>query len=99
MIVVNAIVKTTAADITALKDAIAVMEKASRAEPDCLDYTFSVELSDPDKLRITEKWSTLEALQAHFAMPHMAAFQASMGENPPASIDVKFFEVTEIEPF
>ena len=99
MIVVNAIVKTTAEDIAALKAAVATMETASRAESGCLDYTFSVELSDPTTIRITEKWQTLEDLQAHFEMAHMAEFQAAMGANPPLSMDASFYEATEIQPF
>ncbi|MCR9105037.1 MAG: antibiotic biosynthesis monooxygenase [Gammaproteobacteria bacterium] len=99
MIVVNGIVRTTQEDIVALQNAIATMEQASREEPGCLDYTFSVELNDSAVVRITEKWETLEALQKHFEMPHMAAFQAAMGERPPLSMDVAFYEVQEIQPF
>jgi quinol monooxygenase YgiN len=99
MIVVNAVVKTTAEDIVALQSAISAMEAASRAEPGCDDYTFSVELNDPNTLRITEKWHSVEALKAHFATPHMAAFQRTMGDRPPASLTVKIYEAQEIQPF
>lgn len=99
MIVVNAVVKSTQEDIVALQSAIRTMETASRAEEGCEDYTFSVELNDPSVLRITEKWRSLEDLMAHMGTPHMAEFQQSMGSNPPASLDVKFYEVKEIQPF
>ena len=99
MIVVNAIVKTSQENIVAMQSAIKAMEQASRAEAGCLDYTFSVELNDPTVLRITEKWDTLDALKAHFTMPHMADFQEKMGENPPESLDVSFYEAQEIQPF
>jgi hypothetical protein len=36
---------------------------------------------------------------AHFATPHMAEFQKTMGANPPASLEVKFYRVEEIQPF
>jgi quinol monooxygenase YgiN len=99
MIVVNAVVKTTEEEIVAIQHAIGVMEMASRAEAGCDDYTFSIELNDPNTLRITEKWHSVEALKAHFATPHMAAFQKIMGDHPPASLEVKFYEVQEIQPF
>ena len=99
MIVVNAIVSSSEEDISAMKDAIASMEAASRDEAGCLDYTFSIEVNKPSVLRITEKWETVEALQAHFQTPHMQTFQAAMGERPPASLDVKFYQVEEIHPF
>ncbi len=98
MIVVNAVIKTTAENIEAMREAIATMETASRAETGCHDYTFSVELNDPTTLRITEKWDNMDALGAHFGMPHMADFQAAMAANPPESVEAKFYEVTEVGP-
>ena len=50
MIVVNVLIESSAADIASVKDAIAVMEVASQAEEGCEDYTFSVELNNPNKL-------------------------------------------------
>jgi quinol monooxygenase YgiN len=99
MIVVNAVVTTRKEDIDALHSAISAMETASRAEAGCDDYTFSVELNDPNTLRITEKWQTVEALKEHFATPHMAEFQKSMGAHPPVAMDVKIYETQEIKVF
>lgn len=96
MIVVNGIVESTASDIEALKEAVAKMEIASRAEAGCRDYTFSVELNNPNKLRITECWESMEALQAHFQVAHMAEFQQAMAANPPLSLDVTFYEAEEL---
>jgi len=98
MIVVNGIVRSTQEDIVALQGAISAMETASRAEEGCLDYTFSIEVNDPEMVRITEKWASVEALKAHFGTPHMAEFQATMGKRPPQSMEIKVYEVTEIDP-
>ena len=98
MIVVNATITTTADNIAAMKEAIATMEAASRAEDGCDDYTFSVELNDPNVIRVTERWASMEALAAHFATPHMAEFQAAMATNPPSAVDAKFYEATEVTP-
>lgn len=97
MIVVNGTIESTEADIDAMKAAIAAMEAASRQESGCIDYTFSVELSNPTMMRITEKWESLEALQAHFNEPHMADFRKAMAAHPPKSTDVTFYEATEID--
>lgn len=97
MIVVNAIIESDADNIAAMKEAIAAMESASRAEDGCDDYTFSVELNNPDVLRITERWHSMGALQAHFATPHMADFQAAMAAHPPKSVAATFYEATEVE--
>lgn len=96
MIVVNAIIESTADDIAAMKDAIAIMEVKSRAESGCHDYTFSVELSNPNVIRVTEKWDNMASLEAHFAEPHMADFQQAMAANPPKSVKAGFFEATEV---
>lgn len=98
MIVVNVQIETTEADIAAMKDAIAAMETASRAEPGCLDYTFSVELNDSTKMRITEKWESVEALTEHFGMPHMADFRAAMAAHPPKNMDANFYEASNFTP-
>lgn len=99
MIVVNAVIESTPEDIAAMQKAIHAMEVASRAEPGCDDYTFSVELNNPGTVRITEKWHTVEALMEHMNTPHMAEFQQAMGAHPPSSMDLKFYEVKEIQPF
>ncbi|CAA0123694.1 Uncharacterised protein [Halioglobus japonicus] len=99
MIVVNAVIESTPDDIAAMKEAVNTMEQASRAEPGCDDYTFSVELNKPGTLRIVEKWQTLEALMEHMGTAHMAEFQKAIGNNPPTSMDLKFYEVKEIQPF
>ena len=97
MIVVNGIIETDAANIARMKTAIAAMESASRAEAGCQDYTFSVELNNPDVLRITERWDTMQALEAHFKTPHMATFQASLAQYPPRDSTVYFYDATEIK--
>lgn len=97
MIIVNATVEADVATIEKMKTAMAAMEAASRAEEGCEDYTFSVELNDPTRLRITERWTSREALSAHFKMPHMATFQAAMAQSPPKGLKAHFYEAKEVE--
>jgi len=96
MIVVNATFETTAAAIEAMKPAILAMQTASRAEKGCEDYTFSVELENPNVMRITERWESMAILQAHFQTPHMAAFRAAMAANPPKGVVAHFYEAKEV---
>lgn len=95
MLSVIAIVETKAEDIDALRAAFAEMETASRAEAGCLDYTFCQEVSNPDVLRINERWASMEALAAHFATPHMAKFNAAIAERPPKSMKLSVHELGE----
>ena len=96
MIVLNVKIETSPGAVAALKDAIAAMEKASRAEPGCIEYVFATEINNPTSVRIIEHWASLDALKVHFTLPHMAAFQAAMQKNPPKNMAVKMFDTTEL---
>ncbi len=76
-----------AAVLTAFHDVI----PAVRAEPGCIEYAPAVDatgLEDmqaplgPDTFVVIEKWESADALRAHSAAPHMAAY----GEKVKASI-------------
>ena len=96
MIVLVVSIETSAASIAAIKDAVAAMETASRAEAGCRDYTFAVELNDPDRLRITECWADTAALKSHFETPHMAAFNQAMASAGSRSVNIACYEASEI---
>ena len=92
MIVVLGEVRVDAGAIEQVSEAIAKMETESRKEPGCHTYAFSVDLSDPTMVRISEVWEDLAALQTHFTMPHMAEFGAALGQ-----VDIKSMEVQAYE--
>jgi quinol monooxygenase YgiN len=96
MLVLVVSVETTRENIDGIREALETMQAASRAEAGCHDYTFCVELNDPDKLRITECWEDQTALEAHFATPHMAAFNEAMAQAGQRSIEISCYEATEI---
>ena len=96
MLIVTARIAADAATIDALTPAIAAMEAASRAEDGCEDYTFCRELTDPNTIRIIERWASVEALQAHFATPHMATFREAMGKHDLGAVEVSAFDATEV---
>lgn len=80
--------------LEAVRDAIRVMETETLKEPGCFTYAFSVDVSDPTMMRITERWESMEALEAHFRTPHMAAFSEAIGRAKPKSMQVKLYEVS-----
>ncbi len=56
-----------------------------RAEAGCIEYGAAVDLDPalrfqtaigPDTFMVVEKWASAEALEAHAAAPHMAAYAA-----------------------
>ena len=58
---------------------------------ECLSRLFS-SISDPTRIRITERWHSIEALAAHFQTPHMAAFQQVMAANPPKNVTAHCYD-------
>ena len=80
MLIVEGWIRFAAGEIERLTGAARTMIAETRKEPGCLDYAFSRDLVDPDVMRISERWVDDAALAAHFASPHMAAFQAALGD-------------------
>jgi quinol monooxygenase YgiN len=72
-----------------MRDAILAAFRANvpavKAETGCIEYGAAVDLEDgpgfqkkygPDTFLAIEKWESLDALKAHAAAPHMAAYGA-----------------------
>jgi len=79
MLIVLAEAKLGEDALDAGRAAIAAMVEASNAEEGCISYTFCVDVLDPTKLLIVEKWVDDAALAFHFQTPHMATFQQALG--------------------
>jgi quinol monooxygenase YgiN len=58
--------------------AIGTLVQETRKEPGCLLYAFSEDVLEPGTIRIAEKWESWDALKAHGAMPHLAAWRATL---------------------
>ncbi len=63
---------------------------AVRAEQGCIEYQAVVDADNalpfqtrigPDTFMVIEKWATMDALKAHAAAPHMAAYGAKTREH------------------
>ena len=98
MITVNAILETNSSNIEKIKSSIEEMEQETLNEKGCQDYVFSVELNNPNVLRITERWDSMKDLEDHFQTPHMLKFQAALEENPVDKTTAFFYESKEVVP-
>lgn len=81
-----------------LEDARPVMEqmiRASRAEAGCLDYAYSVDVLDPGLIRVSERWSSRDALAAHFKTAHMATWRSFF---PVLGIEDRSLRLYEADP-
>lgn len=80
----------------AIDKARAAMEaaiRASREEAGCIDYSYGVDVIDPNTIIILEYWESEDALTAHFAQPHMASWLTALAEAGVVSQDIKAYEV------
>lgn len=98
MLIVVAEVVVEEGAIEGVSEALRTMEEETRKEPGCQTYAFSQDVNDQCMLRIIERWDSMEALEAHFQTPHMAAFGASIGQIKPTSTDVKLYEIAGERP-
>jgi quinol monooxygenase YgiN len=69
------------------------MRAATLKEPGCIAYQAYVDRNDPGVLFLFEKWESAEALNAHFATPHMADFGGAMATFGVKETDVRRFDV------
>lgn len=92
MILVEGTVRLAAGEIERLGDAMRAQIEATRAEPGCELYAFAADVLDPQTLRISERWTSQEALDAHMKAPHMAAFNEALGTAKIESIKVDSYQ-------
>ena len=86
MIIVEGFVRMeNVGDFENVRAAAEAQIAASRAEGGCIDYTYALDVLDPQIMRVLERWQSWEALEAHFKEPHMDAWRAALA-------DVKFLE-------
>lgn len=85
MIHVLAIITTLPGQRDAVLEAFRANMPAVQAEEGCIEYGPAIDATDagkmqtplgPDSFVVIEKWTSMEALAAHAASPHMAAYGA-----------------------
>ncbi|MFT4569540.1 MAG: quinol monooxygenase YgiN [Hyphomicrobiaceae bacterium] len=94
MLIVAGEVVVEPGQMEAVRQPLEQMMKATRAEPGCLAYAFSVDIADPCVLRVFERWESEAVLAAHFSTLHMGEFGAAMAAVEPKSMDIKVYGVS-----
>jgi quinol monooxygenase YgiN len=96
MIAVMGVIEVGPGQVDALRGAMATMAKATRAEPGCMQYVFSVDIDSPDRVLVSELWQDDAALTAHFATAHMAAFNAAIAGADLRKVNVRKLEIAAV---
>lgn len=96
MIIVEGWLKLAPGQIDEIMEAGRAMIAATRAEDGCLHYSYAQDFSDPDVIRISERWVDEAALTAHFGTPHMAALNEALANVERLGGDVRQYISEEV---
>jgi quinol monooxygenase YgiN len=75
------------------------MQDASRKEDGCLRYGFFAAVEDPLTFVAVEEWADRDALDRHFAQPHLQEFARALPAAVAAPPAVAIHEVAATKPF
>ncbi|MGH2992495.1 MAG: putative quinol monooxygenase [Solirubrobacterales bacterium] len=75
------------------------MQDDSRREEGCLRYGFFAAVEDPLSFVAVEEWADREALDRHFAQPHLQEFARRLLEVVSAPPEVAIHDVADTRPF
>ena len=94
MIVIAGNIEIDASSKDAANAAAIVMMRETAKEAGCALYRFAWDMEFPNRIIIVEEWASEDALKAHFASLHMAAFQKAMGGFKILGRSIKRYEVS-----
>jgi quinol monooxygenase YgiN len=95
MILIAGYVKYQPGAIEKLKSEMLKMVSATRAEDGCINYDFCVDITDPAKLIVFERWRDQKALDGHINSKHMAEWRKAGAAAGPAERNLSLWEVSE----
>ncbi|MET7655168.1 MULTISPECIES: putative quinol monooxygenase [unclassified Streptomyces] len=61
-----------------LKALVELGRRTREEEPGCLDYAMTADPGDERRIRVYEHWTSRQALDEHFATPHISDFRAAV---------------------
>jgi quinol monooxygenase YgiN len=82
-----------------LISALEEMQDQSRREEGCIRYGFFAAVEDEHSFIAVEEWKDREALDRHFAEPHLQSFATRLLELVSERPEVAIHEVSESNPF
>jgi quinol monooxygenase YgiN len=81
-------------------EALALSEEhvaRSRAEPGCIAHAVHRDTENPHRLVFVERWSSREALWAHFAVPASRAFGKALAGLAVEAPTIELFEASAVD--
>jgi quinol monooxygenase YgiN len=69
---------------------------ATKLEAGCIDYQVGIDVLDPGVLRVSELWTSSEALEKHTQAPHIAPWHAAQRNCGILEREYKVIEIADI---
>lgn len=83
---------------TMLEHLVELGHRTRAEEPGCLDYAMTADPTDERRIRVYERWASQQALDEHFATPHIKDFRTAVAELTRAGVSLDAFGVTAARP-
>lgn len=71
--------------------------RRSRAEPGCISHEVSTDAQEPLRLTFVERWSDMDALQAHFRVDASRAFAKALSAMAEGTPEIHVYRSEEID--
>lgn len=84
-------------DMAAARPHIRAVVEATRAEQGCIDYAFAEDVIEPNLIRITERWESIDALKAHAQAPHFLAWRARGEELGVSERNLRLYDAEPVQ--
>ena len=78
MILVMGTVLVQGSAMGAVREAMKDMMRQTLQEQGCVSYNLCEDLTEAGRIRISEEWETMAALDAHFETAHMKDWRAAL---------------------
>ena len=82
MVILSVVIRVPPGEVAALRPALAIAVKASRAEPGNLAYTMAEDMLEPGVIRVFEAYVDDAALAVHGASSHFKTWRDVSGKYP-----------------
>ena len=96
MLLIEGWLKLGTGEFAKMKDAAKAVVAATLAEDGCLHYSFAQDVTDPDLIRISERWRDQEALGAQMQSALFGEFQKAMAAARVEGADLRLYNAEEV---
>jgi len=95
LILIAGFLKYSPGGIDLVRDEMEKVVEATRREDGCINYDFAIDIADPTRLIVYERWRDQEALERHTRSPHISAWRAAGAAAGPVERHLTVWEVGE----